>query len=381
MRYLIQFITKSSLKRFFLSRLFFLCFTLLFVLTGLLSWYFDYHYIITIQSVIVLFSIILAVILVTWTEEFTSMPAERFMNVLTGFGTKGEDAVFDEQGVPLVSLRKIGEIHYNPVRVAMAGFDYYEEWKKSGEESVIQKMYHCTDSLMENMLMKKSGDKSFAVWEYHYPWAELSPPWVSGLAQGVCVQLFSIAYECSKNTKYLEAAQMTFNAFAVEVKDGGVTYKDSPDEWWYEEYAKAGCVESRVLNGMIYALAGIHDYQRISKDSLAQEAFDRGVRSLLKRLNDTGWWTYYDSCGLIASKSYHKVHINQMEQMYDLTGIEEFKKTAVRWRKYKAPFFIREFIRQKPGWHDLVVLFLNMGFVFIVIEVLYIAWKYFLSFH
>ena len=44
------------------------------------------------------------------------------------------------------------------------------------------------------------------------------------------------AFEKTGDTLYLDYARKSMNTLYTEVKDGGVTYKDSTG-YWYEEYA------------------------------------------------------------------------------------------------------------------------------------------------
>lgn len=373
MKVLLRSINYSCLKPILLNRAVLLVMTAALALGGLLSWHYGYINL-SVRFLLLFCSLFIGALLATWTEELTAMPAERVMNFIRGFGIKGEDAEFDEKGVPVISIRELGEFHYNPVRVAMAGFQYYDQWKQTGGQTALAKLINCADSLVEHLSVNQFEGGEFGVWEYHYPLSNLVPPWVSGLAQGVGVQLLARAYMRCGEDRYLQTAHMAFRAFDVEVKDGGVTYKDSPDEWWYEEYAGRGCIESRVLNGMVYALVGIDEYRRVSNDSMAESMFDRGVKSLLKRLDDydAGWWTHYDAMGMLAARSYHQVHINQMKQMYDITGDVAFKERWLRWRNYRSPFFIREFVKQRPGWHDLMTLLVNIFAVYVLLEMVYI---------
>lgn len=327
-----------------------------------------------VQLSLVLVALSIGAFISEYDEKGAGKLAERLMNLMSGFGIKGEDAQYDERGVPVVSLRGLGEIHYNPTAVAMNGFRYYDLWKTSGNRENFHKFVNCADSLVDHLTICKGDEYDYGIWEYHYPWSyNLQPPWVSGLAQGVGVQLLSRAWKVTGETKYLTKASAALKAFFVNALRGGVTYKDGPDEWWYEEYVGAGAQESRVLNGMIYALIGINEYGINSGDERADLLFGKGVNSLVKRLNqfDSGWWTYYDALGLIATRSYHNVHLELIQKMHEITKNNVFRDTFTRWSGYRCHFFIREFVRQDPSWHDLIILFINAFGAFCFAELIY----------
>lgn len=157
----------------------------------------------------------------------------------------------------------------------------------------------------------------------------------------------------------------------MEVSKGGVTYKDSEDNWWYEEYADIGGKETRVLNGMLFALIGIYEYYQTTHDRLAKELFDKGFTSVKKHLQDfdAGWWTYYDSLNLLANRKYHAIHVELLKQLYEITADREVLNYYKKWKKYKVPFFIREFLRQRPDERDILILMVNILGIWLLFEI------------
>ena len=51
------------------------------------------------------------------------------------------------------------------------------------------------------------------------------------MANGQALQVLIKAHEITQDLRYLIAAKSLLSAFFVEVKDGGITYKDSPNDW------------------------------------------------------------------------------------------------------------------------------------------------------
>lgn len=92
------------------------------------------------------------------------------------------------------------------------------------------------------------------------------------MAQGVGVQVLLIAYNLTKDDKYMIVAESAMKSFNKEVKLDGVTYKDK-EGWCYEEYASPHWnKEPRVLNGFIFALLGINDYLQGNKRRKCEKA-------------------------------------------------------------------------------------------------------------
>ncbi len=101
------------------------------------------------------------------------------------------------------------------------------------------------------------------------------------------------------------------------------------------EYGYKGEPKPKTLNGFIFALIGIHEYYRITKDDDALYLFNRGLDELKRHLDDydTGSYTVYDLVGTPAGK-YHEVHVKQMLTMYNLTGDPIFLEYYEKWKAY-----------------------------------------------
>lgn len=87
---------------------------------------------------------------------------------------------------------------------------------------------------------------------------------------------------------------------------------------------------------MVYAVIGIYEYYENTGDEEARRLFEKGVQSLKQNLAryDAGWWTCYDNLGLVATKTYHAVHLDLMKRLYEITFLEMHNK----WSKYKQSF-------------------------------------------
>lgn len=241
----------------------------------------------------------------------------------------------DEKGIPVVDYGDLGE-HRNPVTVANYALKYYEEYKL-GNENAKQLFLNCAEFLANNLVDKGN----YSVWEYNFPLSiyNLTPPWRSAMAQGLGIQVLAYAYTITGEKGYLEKAKKALNAFFVKVQDGGVTIKEN-EGWWYEEYADENGKTSRVLNGMIFALFGLYEYYKITGDVDAKLLFDKGVLSVKNHLHeyDANCWTYYDTLGNLASIDYHKIHVAQMLDLYNITRDEFFKNYYEKWSGYYNSF-------------------------------------------
>jgi heparosan-N-sulfate-glucuronate 5-epimerase len=215
---------------------------------------------------------------------------------------------------------------------------------------------------------------NYSILEYDFPWPiyNMTPKWRSGMAQGQAIQALVKAHEITGDANYIDTAHMLLNSFFVKVKDGGVTYK-TPTGWWYEEYADIGGKESRVLNGMMYTLLGIHEYYQYTGDNNAKHLFDQGIVALKNNLSlyDHNGYSYYDILGSPAWE-YHNVHIELSGQLYNITKEKTFKEYHDKWQNFKEPYSIIQQI-QHPSSIIFVAFMVNFIISILSLELVILA--------
>ena len=247
----------------------------------------------------------------------------------------------DKKGVPLTYYaikydgKEIG-FQRNPVTICSEAKKFYNEYLNDNNKISRNYFLNNVDWIVENSI--KKNNYSLLGYNFSFPRYNLRPIWFSAMANGLALEILINAYDMTQDLKYLKSAKNILNAFFVNVEEGGITYKDSENEWWYEEYAssRTDIKISRVLNGMMYALIGINYYFERTKDSDAKILFDKGINSLKKEIfkyNDNGY-SFYDILGN-PSNNYHQIHVHQTKQLFDLTGEQIFNEYHNLWKKYK----------------------------------------------
>jgi hypothetical protein len=248
----------------------------------------------------------------------------------------------DARGIPYVNYKEgiSGmdiEVQRNPVTTVHTVMDFYEEYKNAGNTTAKQYFINNVDWLVDNS--RSNGNYSLLEYSFDFPKYNLQSPWRSAMANGEALIPLLRAHELTGDIKYLDTATKFLNAFYVDVRDGGITYKDSPTEWWYEEYATDdnNSQVSRVLNGMLFALLGIYDYYNYTGSDDAKYVFVNGVNSVIKNLAkyDNNGYSYYDVLFTPALK-YHQIHIDLLNKLYDITKQEIFQTYSKKWALYES---------------------------------------------
>jgi len=304
--------------------------------------------------------------------DITLMLITKSVNLAYNRPEPGKGIILDSAGVPMSDYGYTDGVYIgiqrNPVHISQQAFKYWDEFQ-NGDVRSKELFLNCANWLVDNAVLRDN----YTVWEYRFPWPDrnLTPPWISGMAQGLGIQVLVRAYNITNNKKYLEIAKSSLQSFFVEVENGGVTYKDPESGgWWYEEYPNPdNHREDRVLNGFMFALLGIHEYYERTGDEDAKYLFDKGIIELKNHLSDydTGEWTYYDLLGNYANIHYHHIHVNLLSQLYEITHEPIFKEYYQKWKSYEDnPILKYKYMCKK----EKAVFPLNFLIIFMFLEII-----------
>ncbi|UCF07712.1 MAG: hypothetical protein JSW28_08735 [Thermoplasmata archaeon] len=319
------------------------------------------------HSAILSVAVICALILCNFTEDIST---DIIKASYSGIVKRDDNLILvDESGIPTVDYGYVEGVYIgkqkNPVTTSQKGLSYHYYYQK-GDESARQLFLNCADWLVDNAV---SYD-NYSLLEYDFQWPkyDMTSPWRSSMAQGQALQVLIAADALTGDEKYLDCAKSLLNSFFVEVADGGVTYKSERDGWWYEEYADEGGKESRVLNGMMFAVLGIYDYYEYTGDEDALFLFNQGVTSLERNIHryDNNGDSYYDILGN-PSLHYHSAHIYLLDRLYTITNIDTFKEYRDKWENYEDhPFTVQLFL--SPTKMRLAIFAGNLIAIFLALE-------------
>ncbi|MCF8223791.1 MAG: D-glucuronyl C5-epimerase family protein [Bacteroidales bacterium] len=161
------------------------------------------------------------------------------------------------------------------------------------------------------------------------------PMWVSGMYQGQVLSALVRAYLLTEDKSIYSACEKIFNSFFIKLGEKYGFRDEKNNELWFEEAPQKP--PKHILNGEIYAIWGIYDFMHINDDPLLKEQWQKSIITIEKNIHryDNGFWSYYDLTGNLASYYYHKkVHITQLDQLYQQTSIEVFKRYSDKWLRY-----------------------------------------------
>ena len=218
-----------------------------------------------------------------------------------------------------------------PVAVFQYGLGCYDLYLKTDDQRYLRKFLQLADWTLNHQDEKGRWDN----FSYCYP----ANPY-GAMAQGEAASLLVRAYVETGDGKYLNAARHGLEFMLTPVENGGTSlYQDN--DLLLMEYTHLPLV----LNGWVFAWWGLYDYVKETNDKgLYHELMERSCESLVRYLHrfSNGYWSKYDLEHRIASPFYHRLHIAQMEAMYQLTKNETFREYANKWKS-----------NQEHGWNRI----------------------------
>lgn len=258
-----------------------------------------------------------------------------------------DPATVDGDGVNYYERDGIRYLH--PVAQARFGLSMLSNWRLTDDSSFLDLAVANAEGLVAASGTGQ-GDPLWAPYEFDFPLHgdpanTIHGPWWSAMAQGQLLSLTSRLADETGDPRWHEAADRTFETFleihtaatipegapwAVFVADGG---------WlWLEEYA--GDVEPmRVLNGHIFAMYGLYDYWLLTGDERAEMLFNGAAETVLEHVphlrneGEASWYGMRVQDNPVAkSESYHRIHVNQLAMVAQMTGDERFTDLSEQLR-------------------------------------------------
>ncbi len=164
----------------------------------------------------------------------------------------------------------------------------------------------------------------------------MQAPWYSAMAQGQVLSVYVRLFERTNKKHYLDIAKKVFNSFNTYQNQGDnpwVSYVDKKGYLWLEEYPMNN--PNFTLNGMIFAIYGIYDYYRVTKDEKASLILKSAIATIEKYISEfrnDGDISYYCLEHKVMSEKYHMIHVEQLDMLYKITGDKEFQKMHIQFK-------------------------------------------------
>lgn len=220
-----------------------------------------------------------------------------------------------------------GETVFFPVSIIQYALGCNDLFLREKDNRYLDKMIECSDWIIG--IQNHDGSiPNFVDDKPDHPFG--------AMCQGEAVSLLLRTHKFTNDPKYLEAARLAVQFMVIDYRYGGTSQID--DGIYLLEFTDS----KPVLNGWIFSLFGLYDYVLFSNDAFYKSFLNKTIETLKKSLPlfDCGYWSLYDLGKRFTSPFYHKLHIAQLDALYDATSDEVFLFYKKKWEKYfNNPFF------------------------------------------
>lgn len=246
-------------------------------------------------------------------EGYFNNLTEKVLKDTVSLENKTLPSAEDESGNPVVF----------PVAIFQYGLGAYDLFLQTAQEQYRHQFLLCAQWAFDNQLESGAWSNFYFV----YP----DNPY-GAMCQGEGSSLMLRAHKLTGEEKYLAAAKKALDFMLLPIEQGG-TAKYNGEELVLLEYTHLPAV----LNGWVFALAGLYDMVVADYGEKYEAALHQTIKTLVKYLPkfDSGYWSLYDLGGKLTSPFYHNLHIAQMQALALMTGEDIFDQFAEKWAKYE----------------------------------------------
>ena len=224
-----------------------------------------------------------------------------------------------------------GRNYYSPGNVASEGVRFVDDYVRTGNPAYLDRARVRAAKLRQIGFIRNGA--LFVPYMFDYPSENLRAPWVSAYSQGFALSLFVRLYRVTGEYGYVDSARAVFESFR-QLGPGSkawVAYVPKGD-LWLEEYPSGR--PSHVLNGFNFALFGLYDYERLTRDPAAHQLLEGALSTMRRHAVDyrvPGDVSLYDLVHRTQHVHYHEIHIWQLRDLAAISGDSYFSDLAAKF--------------------------------------------------
>jgi hypothetical protein len=246
----------------------------------------------------------------------------------------------DDDGVRMFRVAGDTRLWNHPVAQAQYALQNLNSYRLTDDPAYLDRAIANAQRLVDTRVESAGG----WFFPYDFDWSFYGDttchgPWYSAMAQGQALSTFVRLYQVTGDDAWRAAADATFNTLvqAPVANTPFASWVDSDQHLWLEEYPQPDIVSSeKVLNGHIFAIFGLADYWGLTHDPRAAQLYDGAVTTvqdtMLTVFRQPAWSSYYSMRHRQVNTSYHKVHVHEFLDLFQLTHRARFVAAANTYR-------------------------------------------------
>jgi hypothetical protein len=224
----------------------------------------------------------------------------------------------DAQGIPYKVVD--GRRTYSPGNLGSDGLRFVDGYVRTRNPAYLERAVARAQKLVSRS--RRIGGGRYFPYDYDYGAEGLRAPWYSSYSQGFALSLFVRLYRVTGDQQWADRARetaLTFRRLGTSIRPWVAYVRQN--RLWLEEYPSA--TPTHVLNGFNFALFGIYDYERLTRDPAANDLLRgalRTIRTYGAAYRVPGGVSRYDLVHRTRSPHYHEVHIWQLRDLTAISG-------------------------------------------------------------
>ena len=238
----------------------------------------------------------------------------------------------DDKGV-IIYIRQ-GKRYYHPWQIAKKAIHFLDSYVQTNDPVYLDRTELFADKLLESSVKSRGAvyfPYCFDFLLHDIEGQEMIAPWYSGMAQGTALSLFVRLYRFTGKNEYLKTSEEVFASFThlKEEGDPWVVYVDEFGYLWIEEYPME--LPNNTLNGFIFGIYGLYDYYLVNKDKISRQLLQAcltTIRQYISEFRRESDVSLYCLKHQIQSSTYHRIHIEQLDMLYRISGEPYFKEMS-----------------------------------------------------
>jgi hypothetical protein len=236
-----------------------------------------------------------------------------------------------ESKLPFVYYKGKG-LNIYPV-TAVNWINTYFDWGKN------QAAINILDEMELLIEAKSYNGMTYATLPIYFEYEKSPIPWINCYSQGKAAGLYAHGYNITGDLVYLQLSQNLLNSFKLPLKNGGFVTKTKYGLYFLQYNFLP---QHYIFNVHLITMQGLYDCYKFTGNSYSYFLFVEGLKTAknMVKLYDSGKWTYYalDGSkfrhGSLNTESYHRVHVDMIKWVYQVTGDYYFMQYALKWNNY-----------------------------------------------
>lgn len=229
--------------------------------------------------------------------------------------------------VPVLHVPSLKEDIYFPGMIIQYGLGSIDMYFLTGEDRYHDNIENVYNWILKNINKDYYFNNMMDKLDENYEYYSNNSALTQGQAISFLVRVVQYRLVKAGTDEITKLIKNIFNNFVLGIEGNGTVFKRGEDVYFCEYPRKETYI---VLNGWVFAIFGLYDYQFYFKDDESKRYLNETLNTLKKDiekfLTKERNWSYYDNNKRLCSYIYEELHINMMHALFELAHEEKFRE-------------------------------------------------------